>query len=208
MFNIDTIIIQGIIAGFSLAAPGEAIGFLCIKETDRNIGIGIITGLAAACADLIYGIVAIIVFQLSKPYLIHHETILTIIGGLFLCAFGIKRFLDVPSLNKVKPIPGNVVRVFIATFLFTLTNGSTILEFMSLFIGFNIEFTQYYELLIFVVGVFLGSLFWWLCLSIADELLNTKVIIKLLRYLNYISGIIIFSFGIYTLSLLRSFPLN
>ncbi len=208
MFNVHTIITQGIVAGFALAAPGEAIGFLCIKETERNIAIGIITGLAAACADLIYGILAIIVFQVSKPYLIHHETILTIIGGLFLCAFGIKRFLDAPSLDKVKPIPGKAIKVFIVTFLFTLTNSSTILEFISLFIGFKIEFTQYSELLIFVVGVFLGSLLWWLCLSISDELLPTKVIIKLLSYLNYISGIVIFSFGLYTLSLLRSFPLN
>lgn len=206
MFNL-TIIIQGIIAGFSLAAPGEAIGFLCIKETERNIGIGIMTGLAAACADLIYGIAAIIIFHISKPYLIGHETILTLVGGLFLCAFGIKRFLDVPSLDKVKPIPGNIIKVFIGTFLFTLTNGSTILEFISLFIGFDIEFTQHHELLIFVMGVFLGSLFWWLCLSISDEFLKTAVLVKLLRYLNYISGIVIFSFGIYTLSLLRIFPI-
>jgi arginine exporter protein ArgO len=202
-----TVIVQGIIAGFSLAAPGEAIGFLCIKETERNIAIGIITGLAAACADLIYGILAITIFQVSKSYLIGHETALNLIGGLFLCAFGIKRFLDVPSLDKIKPISGKIVKVFIGTFLFTLTNGSTILEFMSLFIGFDIEFVQHHELLIFVMGVFSGSLLWWLCLSISDEFLKTTVLLKLLRYLNYISGIVIFSFGIYTLSLLRIFPI-
>jgi arginine exporter protein ArgO len=200
MFNVDAIIIKGIIAGFSLAAPGEAIGFLCIKETDRNILIGLTTGLAAAFADLLYGILAVIVFLVSKPYLIGHETTLTIAGGLFLCAFGLKRFLDTPSFDKVKPIPGKIIKVFIATFLFTLTNCSTILEFMSLFIGFDIEFTQYYELLIFVMGVFLGSLFWWLCLSVTDQLLKKTIILKLLRYLNYISGVIIFSFGLYTLN--------
>jgi threonine/homoserine/homoserine lactone efflux protein len=200
MLNLDAIIIKGIIAGFSLAAPGEAIGFLCIKETDRNILIGITSGLAAASADLVYGILAIVIFQLSRPYLIGHETILTIIGGLFLCAFGLKRFLDVPLFDKVKSIPGKALVVFIATFIFTLTNCSTILEFMSLFIGFDIEFTQYYDLLLFVTGVFLGSLFWWICLSISDELLQIKMIIKLLRFLNYTSGVIIFSFGLYTLS--------
>ena len=200
MFNINIIMIKGIIAGFSLAAPGEAIGFLCIKETDRNIFIGIITGLAAASADLIYGILTIIVFHVGHSLLTDHQTLLTIGGGLFLCGFGLKRFLDTPSFDRVKSIPGKALTVFIATFLFTLTNCSTILEFMSLFIGFDIEFTQYYELLIFVMGVFLGSFFWWICLSISDELLKKTITIKILHYLNYASAVIIFSFGLYTLS--------
>lgn len=199
MLNLDAMFIKGVISGFSLAAPGEAIGFLCIKETDRNIFIGIITGLAAASADLVYGILAILFFQIGQSLLTGHQASLDILGGLFLCAFGAKRFLDVPSLDKVKQIPGKALAVFGATFLFTLTNASTILEFISLFIGFDIEFTQYYDLLIFVMGVFLGSLLWWICLSIADEILKKRTL-KILKYLNYASGMIIFSFGLYTLA--------
>lgn len=193
-----SIIIKGFIAGFTLAAPGEAIGFLEIKETERSAIIGITTGFAAATADLVYGILAVIIFQISSPLLIGDQPILTVLGGLFLCLFGIKRFLDTPSLNKVKPIDGSIARVFKTTFFFTLTNVSTILEFISLFIGFDIEFTGYHELSFFVAGVFLGSLFWWICLSIADEIVKKRISLKILRYLNYISGITIFAFGLYT----------
>lgn len=105
MFNVDTMIAKGIIAGFTLAAPGEAIGFLCMKETERNIFTGIITGLAAASADLLYGILTIILFHIARPFIITHETFLTLFGGLFFCYFGLKRFLDTPNLDKVKPIP-------------------------------------------------------------------------------------------------------
>jgi len=196
---LDTIILKGIAAGFTLAAPGEAIGFLEIKETEKDITTGIIAGLAAASADLFYGILAVIIFQLSSPYIIGDQAWLKVIGGIFLCVFGTKRFLDTPSLNKVKPINGKPKKVFIKTFLFTLTNISTILEFISLFIGFDIEFTGYHELLIFVSGVFLGSLLWWICIFITDEIVHKRMSRKILRYLNYISGVVIFCFGLYTL---------
>ena len=191
---------KGIIAGFTLAAPGEAIGFLCIKETERNAFIGIITGLAAACADLLYGILAIVVVRISHSLLIGHQTSLTIIAGLFFCAFGLKRFFDTPTLDKVKSIPGKALIVFTTTFFFTLTNCSTILEFMSLFIGFDIEFSKYQELLFFVTGVFLGSFLWWVIISVTDDIFRRKISMRILRYLNYTSGLIIFSFGLYTLS--------
>ena len=201
MFNI---IIKGAIAGFSLAAPGEAIGFLCIKETDRDTIIGITTGCAAASADFLYGILAIIVFHLCHSLLTGHQTTLNLIAGLFLCAFGLKRFFNTPTLDKVKLINGKLTKIFIKTFLFTLTNSSTILEFFALFIGFDIEFSKYHELFLFVMGVFFGSLIWWISLSITDKFFKKKLSLKILRYLNYTSGIIIFSFGLYTLSQLFS----
>ena len=200
MFNLPTIIVKGFVAGFTLAAPGEAIGFLEIKETERNALIGIITGFAAASADFLYGVLAVLLFQLANPFITDDQPILTLLGGLFLCGFGAKRFFDTPTLDTVKPINGKMGRIFIATFLFTLSNSSTILEFISLFIGFDIEFSGYHELLIFTVGVFLGSLSWWICLSIADEILKKKISVKILRSLNYISGFTIFCFGIYSLS--------
>ena len=199
------LIIKGIIAGFSLAAPGEAVGFLCLKETKRNFITGLATGLGAAQADLFYGIIAVLIFQLSRSTLIEHPMLLTLIGGLFLCAFGAKRLCDSLLLDTVKIIQGSPIRVCILSFFFTLTNGSTILEFISLFIGFDIEFAGYHELLVFVSGVFLGSLLWWIVLSLADELLQKKISMKALHYLNYASGMIIIGFGIYTLSKLRQF---
>jgi len=199
MLNTFTIITKGFIAGFTLAAPGEAIGFLEIKETERSALMGIVTGFAAATADLFYGILAVLIFQISSPLLHGNQTLLTIFGGLFLCAFGAERFFNTPFLNKVKAIDGSMIRVFVATFLFTLTNVSTILEFIALFIGFDIEFTGYQELSIFVAGVFFGSLFWWIALSITDDLFKKKIAMKILRYLNYASGITIFLFGMYTL---------
>ena len=194
------LIAKGFVAGFTLAAPGEAIGFLEIKETERSAAIGIATGLAAASADLLYGILAVIIFYISSPLLTGDQSLLTLFGGLFLCGFGAKRLCDEPLSEKVKTIDGSIARVFVATFLFTLTNVSTILEFISLFIGFDIEFTGYHELSVFVAGVFLGSLFWWICLSILDEIVRKKISMKILRYLNYASGVVILCFGLYTLS--------
>lgn len=203
---ITLIMFKGIVAGFTLAAPGEAIGFLEIKETERGILAGVVTGFAAASADLLYGIVAILLFQFGHSLLIANQTFLTNMSGLFLCCFGAKRFFDIPTLNKVKSFNGNLFNIFSHTFIFTLTNSSTILEFISLFIGFDIEFAGYHELLIFVAGVFFGSLLWWILLSIADKLLKKRISIKILNSLNYISAIVIFSFGLHTVSQIVNTP--
>jgi len=191
---------KGIVAGFTLAAPGEAIGFLEIKETERSIAKGIMTGLAAASADFLYGVLAVLLLILCDPFLSNYQTASIIIGGIFLCGFGIERFFNTLSFSHVKSIDGSIKKIFFTTFIFTLTNASTILEFIALFIGFDIEFTGYHELLIFVSGVFFGSLIWWLSLSIIDKVLKKRKTQKILCFLNYASGFAIFSFGLYTLT--------
>lgn len=52
-----SIILKGIGVGFSIAAPVGAIGLLCIQQTLRGgISLGIASGLGAATADMMYGI--------------------------------------------------------------------------------------------------------------------------------------------------------
>ena len=52
-----SLIVEGIAVGFSIAAPVGAIGFLCIQQTLRGgIALGIASGLGAATADMMYGI--------------------------------------------------------------------------------------------------------------------------------------------------------
>ena len=48
---------EGLILGFSIAAPVGPIGVLCINRTiNKNFVSGFVSGLGAATADLIYGL--------------------------------------------------------------------------------------------------------------------------------------------------------
>ena len=50
---------KGLVLGFSVAAPVGPIGILCINRTiNKNFAAGLVTGLVAATADLIYVLIA------------------------------------------------------------------------------------------------------------------------------------------------------
>lgn len=195
------LLIKGIAVGLSIAAPVGAIGFLCIQQTlSGGIIIGISSGLGAATADMMYGMVIALGLKASQALLLSYKTPLTFLGGSFLCYLGIRKFLSTPSLNNAQPIKGGLWKAYGITFFLTLTNPATIVDFMALFTGLNINISQYTESLKFVGGVFMGSALWWLLLCCTVGLFRKKISIQALRYINYSAGIAIFSFGIYALS--------
>ena len=195
------LIIKGIAVGFSIAAPVGAIGFLCIQQTLKGgIFLGVASGLGAATADMMYGIIVALGLKASQIIVLQYQAPLTLIGGLFLCYLGIKKFFATPSLDNAKTINGGLLKAYITTFFLTLTNPATILDFMALFTGLNIDVAGYKESLGFVAGVFLGSAIWWLLLCFAVGAFRKKVSAEILQYINYIAGLAIFSFGLYALS--------
>lgn len=195
------LIIKGIASGFSLAAPGGSISFLCIKETSlKGINIGLISGLGAATADMLYGIVAAMLLRTAKNIVASYETPLIIIGGLFFCYMGIQRLFITSSLDKIHPINGSSLQIFASTLLLTLADMSTILEFIALFIAFDVDIAELKDSICFVIGVFFGALLWWSLVCIFDALFKKKISMRLLRFLNYGTSVITFCFGIYALA--------
>lgn len=203
------LIIKGIAVGFSIAAPVGAIGFLCIQQTLKGgIRLGIVSGLGAATADMMYGILVALGLKASQTVLLSYKVPLTIIGGLFLCYLGIKKFFSTPSApsehTPQSTMNKGLLTAYVVTFFLTLTNPATILDFAALFTGLHIDVSGYVESLSFVGGVFMGSAAWWFFLCFAVGLFRKKISSQMLRYINYIAGIAIFSFGLYALSKLWS----
>lgn len=194
-------LLKGMAVGFSIAAPVGAIGFLCIQQTLRGgMALGVASGLGAATADMMYGIVVALGLKASQSVLLSYKTPLTFFGGLFLCYLGVRKFFSTPSLDNTQSIKGGLWKAYGVTFLLTLTNPATILDFIALFTGLNIDVSGYIGSLSFVGGVFIGSASWWLLLCCVVGIFRKKVSAQVLRYINYIAGIAIFSFGIYALS--------
>ena len=195
-----SLIVEGIAVGFSIAAPVGAIGFLCIQQTlHGGFLLGIASGLGAATADTMYGVIVALGLTVTQVFLLQYKTLLAIIGGLFLCYLGIKKFLQAPPSSNNKAVNHNLLRAYIVTFFLTLTNPATILDFAALFTGLNIDTSGYVNALTFVGGVFIGSALWWLMLCFVVGLFRHKISNQLLRYINYLAGTVIFGFGIYCL---------
>jgi threonine/homoserine/homoserine lactone efflux protein len=195
-------LIQGMGVGFSIAAPVGAIGFLCIQQTlTGGILLGVVSGLGAATADMMYGILVALGMTASQTLILSYKTPLSIIGGLFLCYLGLKKFwAATPQMGTVRATHDNLFRAYFMTFLLTLTNPATILDFAALFTGLRVSVTGYSESLSFVGGVFTGSACWWLLLCFTVGIFRKRISQNMLRYINYIAGVVILSFGIYALS--------
>ena len=194
-------LIQGILVGFSIAAPVGAIGLLCIQNTlQSGITLGLASGFGAATADMMYGILVAVGMRSLSTFLLAYRTILTFIGGIFLCYLGIKKFFVKPALCAAQISAKTVFKTYIVTFFLTLTNPATILDFMALFTGLSIDVAHYSQGLMFVAGVFLGSAIWWFILCFSVNAFRKHVSQTILKWINLVAGIIILGFGLWALS--------
>ncbi len=196
------LLLKGIVLGFSIAAPVGPIGVLCIRRTLASGRLyGLVSGLGAATADACYGSVAGFGLTAISGLLIGHHLWLRLIGGLFLCTLGIRTALAKPAERAAEAGGSGLAGAYASTLLLTLTNPMTILSFTAIFAGLGVASgSDYTGAGLLVLGVFLGSALWWLVLSSAISLLRTKLGLLHLRWVNGVSGAVIFGFGVLALA--------
>ena len=195
-------LINGIILGFSIAAPIGPIGVLCIRRTlAEGRTYGLVSGLGAATADAIYGSIAGFGLTFISNFLISQQVCLRVMGGIFLCFLGARTFLSKPAEQASSPNEAGLVNAYTSTFLLTLTNPMTILFFVGVFAGLGVGSTggNYVSAAALILGVFTGSTLWWLALSESANLFRRKFTPAGLRWVNRISGIVIAVFGVMAL---------
>ncbi|MBF2034857.1 MAG: LysE family transporter [Leptolyngbyaceae cyanobacterium T60_A2020_046] len=147
-----------------------------------------------------------------------HAFGLRIIGGLFLCYLGVTTILakpqpitptrnpksDAAPVDRSVAIPSarSLFSAYTSTLTLTLTNLATIFSFAAIFTGLGIVESgqNYAKSGVLVLGVFLGSAFWWLFLSGMVNLLRTQITPTQMQWLNKGSGTIIFAFGVVALA--------
>lgn len=194
--------VQGIVLGFSIAAPVGPIGVLCIRRTLSNgRASGFVSGLGAATADAFYGSIAAFGVTLISDVLVGQKMWLSLIGGTFLCYLGIRTFFAKTAENAASARGEGLVGAYGSTLFLTLTNPLTILFFAALFAGVGIAAGKgnYLSALSLVAGVFTGSASWWLILSGGVSLLRSRFNLRALSWVNRISGVIITGFGVIAL---------
>ena len=195
-------LLKGILIGFSIAAPVGPIGVLCIRRTlAYGRMAGLISGLGAATADVVYGCIAGFGLTFISQFLVDQQNWLRGIGGIFLLYLGIKTFLAKGSEDEIQSTENGMFSAYLSTFFLTLTNPITILSFVAIFAGMGIINTDgnYTSALMLVLGVFIGSMLWWMLLSGGASFFQKKINAQGLAWINKISGVIITVFGVVAL---------
>jgi threonine/homoserine/homoserine lactone efflux protein len=199
---------RGLLLGFSIAAPVGPIGVLCIRRTlTQGWRIGFLTGLGAATADATYGAIAAFGLTALSNLLIAEQFWLRLIGGVFLLYLGARTFFAKPATVAANATANSLAGAYSSTFLLTLTNPTTILSFAAIFAGFGVASSgSTLSAAVLVLGVFVGSALWWLLLSGGVTLLRARFRSAALVWVNRISGVVIFLFGLLSLASIVPLP--
>jgi threonine/homoserine/homoserine lactone efflux protein len=196
------LLLQGLVIGFSIAAPVGPIGVLCIRRAlTEGRSAGFASGLGAATADAIYGCIAGFGVTFVSGFLVDQEAWIRLIGGLFLCYLGLRAFFAEPAERAESARVSGLVGAYGSTFLLTLTNPMTILSFAAIFAGLGAAEAgrDYRAATVLVLGVFSGSALWWFALSCIASLFRERFDFRALRWVNKISGVVVAGFGLVVL---------
>jgi len=162
--------LKGIAVGIVIALPMGPVGLLCMRRTlFEGAAYGLVSGLGAALADSLFGVVAGFGLTFIRDGLLLERDWLGAAGGLFLLAAGWNA-LRKTGIYRAEPLAGErMAYAFGSSFVLTLTNPITILAFAAIFSQLGIDPASGYPgIAILVSGLFCGSLLWWvgLCLTV------------------------------------------
>jgi threonine/homoserine/homoserine lactone efflux protein len=201
----EIIFIKGLVVGFVIAAPVGPIGILCARRTlTHGRRAGFLSGMGATTADVLYGLIAAFGLTFISGFVQNYQFWPRLAGGAILCFLGIKTFIEKPqrksffSMKKKKPHDG----MYTSTFFLTLTNPMTIFSFAAVFAGFGIAGTggSILSAAVLILGVFLGSVLWWLFLVGVFSVFKRRFKRHELQWINRIAGLIITGFGAFALA--------
>jgi threonine/homoserine/homoserine lactone efflux protein len=201
------LILRGLAIGFGIAAAVGPISILTIRRTlASGFLIGLVSGLGVAIADATYGGIAAFGVTAVSDALVDLRRPLGLIGGAFLVWLGVRTLLAAtPSPregNGVSPPapaevrPRGLLAAFVSILGLTLTNPMTILSFAAIFAGVGVAGTGVPGAASVTLGVFLGSMTWWVALTTTVSRLRSRVTPRGLRLINVGSGLIVAAFGV------------
>jgi threonine/homoserine/homoserine lactone efflux protein len=193
-----TFLLKGLLIGFSIAAPVGPIGLLCIQRTVAyGRKSGLLSGLGAATADGVYGLIAGFGLTAVSALLIRLQLWVRLIGGLFIVYLGIKTFLSPPAETSANLARRDLISDYGSTMFLTITNPVTILSFAAVFAGAGLLGSQrdFASATALVAGVVLGSALWWLVLSGGVSIFRGRFTRGALRWVNRIAGAVLVGFA-------------
>ncbi len=191
--------LYGVGLGFAVAIPVGPIGLLCIQRAlSEGRTSGYAAGLGAASADGIYGFVAGLGLTLISNFFFSQRLWLGLIGGLFLCLYGVMTFRQQPRMEAIPVRFIGLVGSFLSTLLLTLANPLNILLFTGVFavVGVAAEVNGLGADMALALGIFVGSGLWWLSLTTFVGLFRNRFTEATLLWANRISGSLIFIAGV------------
>jgi len=187
--------------GLAVAAPVGAMGVLCIQRTlSRGLGAGLATGLGIATADGLYAGLAAFGIAAVSQTLVAWQTPLRVLGGAVLVYLGVRTLLSsretcgAPAIaDTARSWPG----LYGSAVALTLTNPMTVMAFGAIFASVGLGATpDAASAAVATAGVALGSLSWWIAVTVGVSVARKAAGERLVRVVNRASGALVTVFGL------------
>lgn len=192
---------KGLLTGATIAAIGGPVGILCIRRSiTEGLLAGVAIGFGAALADALFGSIAGFGLTFVSNFLLQHQKIISLIGGLFLLYLGIVTFVEpvhITSQNIPTMKKEGIFKYLVASFFITLTNPATILFFTAISVSLGVGLNTYLSSIFMVSGIFVGSLLWFTLLALVVSTFRANITLQRLTLLNKIFGLGLIIFGCY-----------
>lgn len=202
----------GWVIGILIAAPVGPIAILCARRTlRRGWSIGAFTGLGAASADFVASTFIALGLGAIVGFLNDHQGGVRIAGAVFLIGFGLHIAL---SRKPLKPAPGVIETggrtAFVTGFLLTLSNPLTFVGIVGVLAGAGIDgaIQERERLAALTLGIFGGSLLWWLSLAAAVARFRERVSERSFVLINRFAGAILIAAGFYAFTFVDGWALS
>jgi threonine/homoserine/homoserine lactone efflux protein len=191
--------LKGIVVGVVIAVPVGPVGVMCVRRTilDGKLA-GFMSGLGAATADAVFGVIAGFGLTAVSDWLIDYQQWLRVVGGCYLLYIGASAFAAEPPRElESESCPEGLLRDFLSTFVLAVTNPITVLAFLGIFAAIGLGGTQatFGHAAILVLGVWIGSLLWWLMLSFGVGHFRHSIEPRHFAWISRGSGAILFLSG-------------
>lgn len=205
-------LIKGLLIGLSIAAPLGPTGILCMNRSQAaGPLVGFTCGLGAAAAEALHALAGMIALAAIAQWIVDDPIALRVMGGVFLVYLGARTFMRpimvLPPASKLPaPAPNGAQAAFRSTFRLTLVNPVTVLGFAAMFAGLGaapgLLLSADRAAAVLVLGVFLGSMLWWLAVSSLIGRLRQRIGVQTLTLINRLSGTVLTAFGLYAIAAL------
>lgn len=196
------LIIQGVLIGFVVAVPVGPLGLLCINRALAMGAIcGLFSGLGVASADALAASLAALGISFVSSFFTEHQTVLRLVGGVFLCYLGWQIYGTKPKEQAAPSDVNGLLNAYATTFFLTISNPVTILSFIAIYAGWHVPSLhgRYFAAALLTLGVFIGSALWWVGLFIGMTVFREKFSVGALGWIHRVSGVLILGFGIVVL---------
>lgn len=194
-------VIKGMIIGICASAPLGPIAILVIqKSLSEGHRSGFITGMGACLVDTLYSIVAIFALAFVQEFVMAHENLINLVGGLVMAGVGIHMTFSNPfkKMDRHKKRKRFSVGDFLQAFLMGLSNPGAILVIFALFAFFGIanDGPASWNVAPIILAVSGGAaLYWWVVTWILSKF-KGKFDLKTVLWINRITGIVVIIIGL------------